>query len=263
MLELLSNKFKVINFEEFNSKVTSKDIENYYWLKSYRSNLTEGNTTTDDSFTKIMKNKNSDELISKTFDEQYEIINLRNAYLKFSKNDLSINHVQNINRVLGVQIFKNNFNEYKGKFRNNSVIIATTINGEQYRVEFSNHLEIKHHLKQLINKYINTHHNNDMSLIFALNIILHNELINIHPFVDGNGRTTRAVIEIELEKNNIFPYIPFDLEKREYQQAMSQFSINGQADIIAAYDKFGDYILENYNNNMHKIINKLQEINEI
>ena len=54
VVNILTQKFKNINFIKMDSIINEMNIENYYWLKSYRSNLTEGNTTTDSAFTKII-----------------------------------------------------------------------------------------------------------------------------------------------------------------------------------------------------------------
>ncbi len=54
-------------------------------------------------------------------------------------------------------------------------------------------------------------------------IYLHHELIRIHPFVDGNGRTTR-IAKNWILMYNLYPpiFIKDDIEKKEYINALSQ-----------------------------------------
>ncbi len=262
ILNLLEKKFQVLDFLELDSFISDLDIENYYWLKAYRSNLTEGNTTTDESFTKIIFNDDKNNLISNTYDEQYEIVNLKKVYNRLSKEELSIKNIQNINRILGQEIFKNRFHEFRGKFRTKRVFIPFTKNEISYETEFTEYKNIKEELNLLIDTYKSIKKDNKPR-IFALSFILHNELIGIHPFVDGNGRTTRVVMEIELEKNNIIPFIPYENEKREYQLAMSNFSLKGQTSLTEAYDEFGNYILENYEKNINMIRIKLNKMKNL
>lgn len=42
--------------------------------------------------------------------------------------------------------------------------------------------------------------------------LLHCELVKIHPFVDGNGRTSRLVMNLSLMNNG---YLPVIVKKRE------------------------------------------------
>jgi len=54
-------------------------------------------------------------------------------------------------------------------------------------------------------------------------IYLHHELIRIHPFIDGNGRTTR-IAKNWILMYNLYPpiFIKDEVEKKEYIQSLSQ-----------------------------------------
>ncbi|HJH28387.1 MAG TPA: Fic family protein [Methanosarcinaceae archaeon] len=56
---------------------------------------------------------------------------------------------------------------------------------------------------------------------FELAILLHTKLVTIHPFVDGNGRVSRAFMNFVLEKNR-YPTIYFGIEHRnDYLDAVA------------------------------------------
>lgn len=38
-------------------------------------------------------------------------------------------------------------------------------------------------------------------------ILLHGELVKIHPFIDGNGRTSRLIMNMELMRSGYVPVI--------------------------------------------------------
>lgn len=55
------------------------------------------------------------------------------------------------------------------------------------------------HVEDLMNDWIKFVNNQDISSE-AIAIIGHNQLLNIHPFVDGNGRTSRVFLHVMLQK---------------------------------------------------------------
>ena len=48
---------------------------------------------------------------------------------------------------------------------------------------------------------------------FELAVLLHTKFVTIHPFVDGNGRVARALLNFILEKND-YPKLYLSLEDR-------------------------------------------------
>ena len=68
--------------------------------------------------------------------------------------------------------------------------------------------------------------------------ILHGEFVSIHPFIDGNGRTARLLLNFELMKNN-YPAIIIEIEEREkYFDALEVGNLSGN------WDKFTEFVRE-------------------
>jgi Fic family protein len=75
-------------------------------------------------------------------------------------------------------------------------------------------------------------------------VILHAWLAYIHPFIDGNGRTARAIINLELIKNGYPPIIIKKKEKERYRESLSESDSGG--DIRS----FFQFILEKINDSL-------------
>lgn len=87
------------------------------------------------------------------------------------------------------------------------------------------------------------------------------ELISIHPFNDGNGRTSRALSEDFIEKHGYVPFTPYSTKhKRSYQIAMGNFSLKSLDNIIDAYLDFGKYVLQNYQGNVSDLLNSIDKL---
>ena len=57
--------------------------------------------------------------------------------------------------------------------------------------------------------------------------ILHGEFVKIHPFLDGNGRTSRLLLNFELMKNSYPPIIIEKSERTIYFESLEKGSLTG------------------------------------
>ncbi|USK62350.1 Fic family protein [Peribacillus asahii] len=63
--------------------------------------------------------------------------------------------------------------------------------------------------------------------------LLHCKFVNIHPFKDGNGRTSRLIMNLEIMKNG---YLPVNIEKDV------RFKYYEVLDIAAVTDNYAPFI---------------------
>ena len=95
------------------------------------------------------------------------------------------------------------------------------------------HLKVYDRMK----KYFLTLREEGMGLLEKI-AFSHVQLAKIHPFLDGNGRCARLVLNIQLMKNGFAPGInPYD-ESARYFEPLEAFKVN--KDI----DPFIEYLLE-------------------
>lgn len=101
---------------------------------------------------------------------------------------------------------------------------------------------VEEHLSKLIENFYNSNEN-----IIKKVAIFHADFEKIHPFPDGNGRTGRLLMNLELMKDG-FPIIIIKKEDREdYYNALEKAQTNGNyEDIISFIEKNVEQSFEFY-----------------
>lgn len=80
--------------------------------------------------------------------------------------------------------------------------------------------------RQIKNFFADLPYKNDLNAI-ELAAWTHAEFVRIHPFTDGNGRTSRMIMNYQLLSNGFFP-ISIDKNSRlEYFEALETYAVNG------------------------------------
>jgi len=177
------------------------------WI--YHSNAIEGNTLT------LKETKVALEGITvggKTIREHLEAINHREAIyfvedLVKGNEPLSEWQIKSIHQL----ILKNINDNHAGIYRKTNVIIS----GADHVPPDALHVESE------MQKLINWYQNEAMSLHPVERAArVHADFVKIHPFVDGNGRTSRLLMNMELMKSG-FPPVVLPVEKRlEYYETL-------------------------------------------
>ena len=167
---------------------------------TYNSNAIEGNTLT------LKETKVALEGITiggKTLREHFEAINHREAIyfvdeLVQTAENLSEWQIKSIHQL----ILKNIDDENAGQYRSINVTIA---GADHFPPDF---IQVPQRMEQFIYKYQNdTYHPVERAAR------IHCEFVKIHPFIDGNGRTARLLMNLELMKSG-YPAVVLPIERR-------------------------------------------------
>lgn len=176
---------------------------------TYNSNAIEGNTLTL-SETKVVLEGIT--IGGKSMVEHLEAINHREAILFIEElianmEPLSEWNIRNIHSL----ILKEIDNSHAGKYRNENVLIS----GAKHVPP--KYFEVGDLMQRLIAEYKNewkTFH----PVVKAT--LLHGEFVKIHPFIDGNGRTSRLLMNFDLMKNGYPPVIIKNDERARYYDVL-------------------------------------------
>lgn len=163
---------------------------------TYNSNAIEGNTLTM-SETKVVLEGIT--IGGKTMVEHLETINHREAILFIEdliadKEELSEWNLKSIHALILKEIDNSN----AGRYRNENVLIS----GAKHIPP--KHFEVDYLMQKLIQEY-----KDDWLCLHPVirATLLHGEFVKIHPFIDGNGRTARLLLNFELMRSGYTPII--------------------------------------------------------
>lgn len=192
------------------SKETAKSLREKLIVEwTYNTNAIEGNTLSM-SETKVVLEGIT--IGGKTVVEHLEVINHRDA-IEFVENLIKDDKALTETNIRSIHtlILKEINNKYAGKYRNENVVMS----GAKHIPP--KHFELNVLMKKLINEYKNewgTYH----PIIKAA--LLHGEFVKIHPFIDGNGRTARLLLNFELMKNGYPPIIIKNSSRAKYYEVL-------------------------------------------
>ena len=184
---------------------------------TYHSNAIEGNTMT------LSETKVALEGITvggKSIKEHLELINHREAidYLESfisKKGELNESEIKKIHSI----ILKKIAPEHAGIYRTERVFIT----GARHIPPAPKKLE--DNMKKLIKFY-----KEDWVKLHPVerSALLHIEFVKIHPFIDGNGRTSRLLQNFELMKNGFPPVVIKKEQRLEYYTALDKAHLTGK-----------------------------------
>ncbi len=192
----IDEKLAKLNSKRPLSQATLKSLEENNILNwTYNSNAIEGNTLTLRETKVVLEGIT---IGGKTVKEHLEAINHKDAILFLeelvkSNADISEWNIKNIHSL----ILKEIDNANGGKYRLENVKIS---GASKVPVDY---LKVPEEMERLIDRYEQWKQYHP--LIRAA--LLHGEFVFIHPFVDGNGRTARLLMNFEAMKSGYLPII--------------------------------------------------------
>ncbi|WP_100012387.1 Fic family protein [Lentibacillus sediminis] len=212
MFEQLDQKKALLDKNRPLPEYTLRSLREKLLLEwTYHSNAIEGNTLTLNETKVVLEGIT---VGGKTMREHLEVINHRDAIayaedIVQNREPLSEWQVKNLHRL----ILKGINDDYAGVYRDQQVFIS----GAEH-IPPAPYL-IKEQMEELVNWY---EQNTIEMHPVARGAMLHAIFVGIHPFVDGNGRTSRLLMNLELMKAG-FPPIVIKVENRlEYYKALER-----------------------------------------
>ena len=158
---------------------------------------------------------NNQKPTTKAEQEVLNYFNVLNNLNKYSDKIITKNTILSVHKDLTKDLLKNP--EYEGKFRDTRVFI-----GNLHTKKINYIPPDAYKVPGLIDELLDWL-NNSTDEIYPVIIagILHYELVRIHPFIDGNGRTSRlmATLILSIHKFNIDNYFTLDEYYNQDRQA--------------------------------------------
>lgn len=215
-------KSKLDSFRPLSKEAVFNIHENLVLNWTYHSNAIEGNTLTINETKVVLEGVT---VGGKSLREHFEAINHKEAILFLEdlvrdKQELSEKMIKDIHSL----ILKNIDNANTGKYRN----INVKITGAEHIP--TNHFLLSEQMTKLIEEYKSWNNLHPVEQAARL----HSEFVKIHPFVDGNGRTSRLLMNLVLMQHGYPPAILPVSKRLRYYNALDKAHVNNNyTDFIA------------------------------
>lgn len=213
------------------SSIPQATLESY--LKAFSIEYTHNSTAIEGNTLTLIQTKTVIEdgisIGGKMLREIYEVLNHEKAFKYVRKcieenKELDENIIKDIHAITMENIMTG------GIYRNVDVYIS----GAQHTPPSPNEMY------RQIKMFYNDLSSNTLNPI-ELAAWTHAEFVKIHPFTDGNGRTSRLIMNYQLMKNG---YLPISIDKKDrlsYYEALEEYAVNNNltpfADMIASLEE--------------------------
>lgn len=233
---LLEKQAKLVEIRKNNAENLFDNFDKAFEVDyAHNSTAIEGNTLTLIETKVLLEDEIS--VGNKSLREIYEVVNHNKAfsYVKKCISDdkpLDENIVKDIHSILMENILVG------GVYRN----VEVRITGSKHRppVPSEMYYQIKDFFKNINSK-------SDFNPI-ELAAWTHAEFVKIHPFVDGNGRTSRLIMNYQLMSNGFLPVSVNKEDRLEYFNCLEEYAVNNNlspfADFVADIEEqqLDDYL---------------------
>ena len=217
---------KAKKYRELVSSLDSLVVQN--WETAFEVEYTHDSTAIEGNTLSLMETKvvleDGISVGGKHLREIYEVINHRKAY-RYIKEKIAAGYeldesiVKDIHCILMENIFAGGF------YRNVNVRITGAAHTPP---------EPQEAYHQLKNFYADlTWRSKEDPITFAA--WTHAEFVRIHPFVDGNGRTCRLIMNYQLLSKGLLPISIPKTERLEYFQKLEEYALTGNIEPFADY----------------------------
>ncbi|MCK5293756.1 MAG: Fic family protein [Arcobacteraceae bacterium] len=246
--EIEIKKLKLDSLRPLSTKQVQNLKKLYDTQLTYNSNAIEGSTLTY-SETKLILNEGIT-IGGKSINEHLEVINHQEAIsfieelATIETKDITLRDIKSIHHLILKGIDKQNAGVYRTK-----PVGVVKSDGEVH--QFTDPLKIDEQMEEFI-KWLNS---NDIDEPILLATLVHIKFVTIHPFIDGNGRTARLLMNLILLQNG-YPQAIIKVSNRvEYIQAIE----NSQASNNLEYEIFYNVIINSVNESLNLYTTILDE----
>lgn len=178
---------------------------------TYNSNAIEGNTLTLKETLIVLETGMT--IGSKSLKEHLEVVNHREAIIFVEELALSGSEITERNiREIHSLVLKEIDPKYAGRYRDIQVRIAGATHIPPDPLFVPN----------LMSDFANRRLNKTDEHPVILASLAHLDLVGIHPFVDGNGRTSRLLMNLMLMKNGYFPAVILKNDRKKYYDTLEK-----------------------------------------
>ncbi len=226
-------KRELQNYRPLNETELRVLRDNFIYEISYNSNAIEGNSLTLKETVLLLKDGIT--VGQKPIRDYLDIIGFREAFdyiYELSQNEIELDE-QEIKQIHSLVL--NADRQNKGIYRK----LPVTIIG-------ANHTPpqpylIKPYMEELLDKYDKW--KKDKHIIEAI-ALFHLEFESIHPFIDGNGRTGRLLLNLELIKNGLLPIDIKFVDREKYYNAFNNYNLEMGKNARDMIELIANYELE-------------------
>ncbi|MFA5543768.1 MAG: Fic family protein [Bacilli bacterium] len=229
LIELESIRLHYLNNFKKQNKLTKKETLNNFIINfSYNTTSIEGNTITLKEVQNLLEEGKTPK--DKTLREIYDLQNTQRVFEEYIDSKIKINHkfieslhkdlMLNIDNRIGyrtkdVKVFRSHFDSTPGPY-------------------------VKSDMNLLLEWY-----NDNLKKLhpFVLAIIFHHKFEKIHPFMDGNGRTGRMLLNLILMNNNYPPLIISRKNRNEYLDCLSSVDDINITQVSEKYKRLIEFVI--------------------
>lgn len=213
--KLLEKRAKLVEIRNSNSEKLFDNFDKAFEVDyAHNSTAIEGNTLTLIETKLLLEDEIS--VGNKSLREIYEVVNHNKAFAYVKKcisenKQLDENIVKDIHSILMENILVG------GVYRN----VEVRITGAKHKPPAPS--EMYYQIKEF---FSNINSKSDLNPI-ELAAWTHAEFVKIHPFIDGNGRTSRLIMNYQLMRNEFLPVSINTEDRLEYFNLLEEYAVNG------------------------------------
>ncbi len=220
---LLEKRAKLIEIRKSNSEKLFDNFDKAFEVDyAHNSTAIEGNTLTLIETKLLLDDEIS--VGNKSLREIYEVVNHNKAFAYVKKcilenKPLDENIVKDIHSILMENILVG------GVYRN----VEVRITGAKHKPPVPS--EMYYQIKEF---FSNINSKSDLNPI-ELAAWTHAEFVRIHPFVDGNCRTSRLIMNYQLMRNRFLPVSVNKEDRLEYFNCLEEYAVNSNLGLFADF----------------------------